>query len=78
MTNGVLCEPGMAETPSLRRLVRALLVYGGEAAAELEVERRGRGRKGREAQSSMGSSDIRKASVLESGEEAALWQFWFM
>lgn len=57
----------MAETPSLRRLVRALLVYGGEVAAELEVERRGRGRKGREAQSSMGSSDIRKASVLESG-----------
>ena len=67
MTNGVLCEPGVAETPSLRRVVRALLVYGGEVAAEPEVERGGRGRKGREAQSPMGSSDIRKPSVLGSG-----------
>ena len=31
---------------SLRRLVRALLVCGGEAAAEPEAERGGRGRKG--------------------------------
>ena len=47
--------------------MRALLVYGGEAAAEPEVERGGRGRKGREAQSPLGSSDIHKPSELGSG-----------